>query len=234
MGYFRILFLMSYQPQQNMEGFVKYRFSVPLEEPRSKSYMKSYHVCYSRKLGRNISALGKLQFDNLLCLEMDANIKWYCERPLSEKLHVNGKTFSVEPSVYVVYADGTETFQLVTSGENESSVTESFNLWCVSRNENAEIKGYSEIYPGPLWMRNISYLAGRARRIRGSDKGADDAFIRYLSLNGAMTIGQLMAAGRLSEPYGSDYIADLYYKGLIHIKDMESRQISYSTEVECL
>lgn len=211
---------------------MKYRFSVPLEEPRSKSYMHSYHVCYSRKLGRNISALGKLQFDSLLCLEMDANIRWYCERPLTEKVHVNGTTFTVKPSVYVVLADGTEKFLLVTTSE-DSSTTDNFNLWGVTRNEKIEIIGHKDVYIGQYWMRNISYLAGRSRRIKTCDRGADDAFTRYLSTNGAMSIGQLVDAGRLSEPNANDYIAYLYFKGLINIHDIKERQISYRTEVEC-
>ncbi|WP_408072356.1 hypothetical protein [Butyrivibrio sp. JL13D10] len=213
---------------------MKYRFSAPLEEPRSKSYMKSYHVCYSRKLGRNITALGQFQFDNLLCLEMDPKVIWYCERPMEDILHINGKSIKVEPSVYVVYSGGQESFQLVTSGDTDNSVIADFNLWGVCKNEQIEIRRTRDIYAGVFFMRNIYFLAARARRVRTIDKGADDAFVRYLSMNGTMTIGQLITSGRLTEPNGCDYIADLYYRGLIRIHDMEEKQISYKTEVDCV
>ena len=212
---------------------MKYRFTVPLEEPRSKSYMESYHVCYSSKLARRISTLGKLKFDNLMCLEMDATVVWYCERPLAESFYVNGKTMEVRPSVYVLYADGTEAFQLVTSCSDESGVVDAFTLWGVSKNVNIEFRGYKEIYKGPFWIRNTAYLFGKARRIRSIDCGADDAFLRYLAIKGTMTIGQLLDAGRLSEPNGTDYIADLYYRGLVCLSNLTDKQSSNKTEVYC-
>ena len=124
---------------------MKYRFTVPLEEPRGKSYMKSYHVCFSRKLARKISALGQLQFDNLLCLEMDHRVLWYCERPLKQKYHVDGRGITVCPSVYVVYADGTDAFQLVISKPDESKAVDEFSLWGVSANEHIEILGHKDV-----------------------------------------------------------------------------------------
>ncbi len=212
---------------------MKYSFTVPLEEPRSKSYIESYHVSYSRKLNRKITTLGRLKFDNLMCLEMDHEVIWYCERPLSEPLYVNGQTLNIKPSVYVVYADGTEAFQLVTTGSAESGMVDAFNLWGVSKNVNIELRGYREVYKGLFWMRNISYLFAKARRIKTRDPGADDAFLRYLSINGTMTLGSLFDAGRLSEPNGIDYIADLYYRGLICLNNLTDKQISYKTEVYC-
>lgn len=212
---------------------MKYRYTVPLEEPRSKSYIESYHACYSRKLARNITALGKLRFDNLICLEMNPEVIWYCERPLSDKVHVNGRTTEILPSVYVVYSNGTEVFQLVSTNDDQSSYKDDFLLWGVSRNEKIELRGYGEIYKGPFFMRNISYLFGRSRRIVCTDAGADDAFLRYLSINGAMSIARLFDTGRLSESQGIDYLADLYYRGLICLSNVEDRQISYKTEVSC-
>lgn len=212
---------------------MKYRFTVPLEEPRGKSYMKSYHVCFSRKLARKISALGQLQFDNLLCLEMDHRVLWYCERPLKQKYHVDGRGITVCPSVYVVYADGTDAFQLVISKPDESKAVDEFSLWGVSANEHIEILGHKDIYKGPFWMRNISYLLGKARRVHGIDAGADDAFLRYLSIKGPMTIGQLITAGRITSSSGFDYLADLYFRGAISFTGIEDKQISYKTEVHC-
>ena len=183
-------------------------------------------------LGEISLRLGSFSLIVFCVLRWMRNIRCYCERPLAEKVHVNGTTFTVKPSVYVVLADGTEMFLLVTTSE-DSSTTDNFNLWGVTRNEKIEIIGHKDVYIGQYWMRNISYLAGRSRRIKTCDRGADDAFTRYLSTNGAMSIGQLVDAGRLSEPNANDYIAYLYFKGLINIHDIKERQISYRTEVEC-
>ena len=213
---------------------MKYRFTVPLEEPRSKSYMKSYHVCFSRKLARKVSALGQLQFDNLLCLEMDHRVLWYCERPMMQTYHVNGKSIVVSPSVYVVYRDGTDAFQLVISKPDESGTAEEFSLWGISSNEKVEILGRKDIYHGAFWIRNMTYLFGKAKRICSVDAGADDAFIRYLSIKGPLTIGQLITAGRITAYSGYDYLADLYYRGFISFTGIEERQISYKTEVFCI
>ena len=92
---------------------MKERYTKPIAMPRSTHYGNNYWIFQSRKLHRRVTAFSDLEYENLLCLEMDANVRYYCEQPCEVNVFIGGKEYSTIFDVWVVYTDGSEEFQEV-------------------------------------------------------------------------------------------------------------------------
>lgn len=86
----------------------EYRYTKPVEMPRSTHYGNNYYVIPSRKLKRNVSAFSFLEYANILTLEMNPLVEFYCEQPCTVDVYVDGRKFNTTFDVYVVYTDGRE------------------------------------------------------------------------------------------------------------------------------
>lgn len=223
---------------------MEYLYTEPLNMERSKHYCSNYWQFRSRKLGRRVTAFSNLEYWNLLCLEMDPELAHYCEQPCEQTVNIDGERHKTVFDVYVVYRDGREEFQEVKyrqeldaqdeKGERSRRQVDVQRHWCAQNGYAHAVRTDAEILRGPYTARNLSLLCAKARR-RASAAGAapdDGAVARLLSERGRMTIGQLYGSGRITEAGGLDYIADLVYRGVARVADINGAPISNTTEVK--
>lgn len=85
--------------------------------------------------------------------------------------------------------------------------------------------------PGEYTIRNLEWLAAKARRYFYSNDIARRIIRTYLEENGGMTIGQLYTCGNLTKENGLNLLADMFYRGEISFSNFDSEQISNKTEV---
>lgn len=218
-----------------------YLYSTPIKMPRGAHYGSNYWVFRSRKLGRRVTAFSNLEYENLISLEMDHNVVHYCEQPCEQVVNLDGERHKTVFDVYVVYKDGTEEFQEVKyteelesddkRGERSRRQIEIQKHWCLQNNYKYTVRTDKEIEPGPYAIRNLSVLCAKARRRSHDDAISANSFIQYLSERGCLTIGQLYSSGRITSMRGLDYLADLFYRGIIQFKDIYNEPISNTTEV---
>ena len=103
---------------------------------------------------------------------------------------------------------------------------------CITQNNIAyTVRTDSIIMPGSFTIRNLEWLAAKARRYSKTNDVVRKVLISYLKENGKLTIGQLYASGNLTYKNGLDLLADMYYRGEIFINNIDSEQISNKTEV---
>ena len=212
---------------------MKYRFTEPIEKKRSSSYGTNYYVCKSRKLSRRVTAFSTTVFDCMMLLEADAKVAWYCERPLKIDFFMDGEKKTICPDLYVAYADGTDEFLLVrnTTDEETSKLIALVSSWGKQSGESIKVMTADDIYKGPFYIRNICLIAARARRCKTTDKSSDRAFLGILREIGPASIGDLIERGYLSRVNAITYIADLYFRGFVGMRDISNTPISFKTEV---
>ena len=88
-----------------------YRYETPIEKPRSSKYGSNYWIFQSRKVRRRVAVFSNLEYENILTLEMNPEIEWYCEYPLETKVFVGGKEQNILFDTWVKHTDGREVYQ---------------------------------------------------------------------------------------------------------------------------
>ena len=219
----------------------KYRYTEPIKMPRGAHYGSSYLVLPSKKIGRNVTAFSNLEFENLLTLEMDHKVEYYCEQPLRVETHIGGKKRETTFDVWVMYADGKNELQEVkyeeelnsqtTNGERCREQVAIQKMWCLQNEYEYCLRTDRDIELGPFWIRNLSYLAAKARRFQIPDKDAERIIVHYLQNIDRSTIGLLDSSGRFERFRTMDYLAYLYYKGVIDFVGIADNILSFKTEV---
>lgn len=226
---------------QNRGVLMNERFTIPIAMPRAMHYGNNYWIFQSRKLHRRVTAFSDLEYKNLLCLEMDANVRYYCEQPYEVNVFIGGKEYKTIFDVWVVYADGSEEFQEVKyfeeleadtdKGERDRRQVAVQKAWCLQNGFQYTLRTDKEIELGEFYIRNLNLLAAKARRFHISSKNADDVIINYLAELNTTTIGYLVSSGRFEQNRTLNYLADLYYRGVITLLDLENECISNKTGV---
>ena len=218
---------------------MSYLYENPIKMPRGTHYGNNYWLFRSRKVDRRVTAFSNLEYENLISLEMDPNVVFYCEQPCEHTVVIDGKKHHTVFDVYVVYRDGRETFQEVKYAEEIASEDSDRShkqikvqqYWCMQNNHPYELRTDKEIEVGKYTVRNLCYLCSKARRNTALETIGDQAFLTYLKEHGQPTIGQLFACGILTTRCGMDYLADLYYRGKITFSDIHSEPITNATGV---
>ena len=208
---------------------------------RSTHYGSNYYIVPSRKLERNVTAFSYLEYCNILTLEMNSNVEFYCEQPMNATVYIDGVKSSTIFNVYVYYADGREAMQEIKyfdelhsdskKGERDRSQVKRQELWCTQNNINYSVRTEQIIMPGAYTIRNLEWLAAKARRYGHTNDIARRIIRTFLEENGGMTIGQLYTSGNLTKENGLNLLADMFYRGEILFKNFDSEQISNKTEV---
>ena len=219
----------------------KYRYTSPIKMQRSTHYGSNYYIIPSRKLRRNVTAFSYLEYCNILTLEMDSNVEFYCEQPINATVYVDGVKSSTIFDAYVYYVDGREEMQEIKyfdelhsdnkKGERDRLQIKRQELWCTQNNIGYSIRTEQIIMPGEYTIRNLEWLAAKARRYCYSNDIARKIIRTYLEENGGMTIGQLYTSGNLTKENGLNLLADMFYRGEISFSNFDSEQISNKTEV---
>lgn len=220
---------------------MQFKFTQPIEMKRGSHYGNNFWIFESRKLHRRVTAFSNLEYENLLTLEMNPNVIHFCEQPYKATVFVGGKEKNTIFDVYVVYKDGREEFQEVkyqeelnvdtSKGERSRNQIEVQKMWCLQNGFDYNLRTDKDIEVGDFYIRNLSSLAAKARRFHISSNNADKAIIYYLSEIGKSTIGFLTSSGRFEKGKTMDYIADLYYRGIINLSDINNECIGIRTEV---
>ncbi len=213
-----------------------YRYEEPIFRLRSSSYGSNYWVFHSRKLRRRVAVFSNLEYENILTLEMNPDVEWYCEYPLETTVYIGGKESKVLFNAWVKYKDGTEEYQgvayLCSSDDSKDHVKVACqSAWCLQNDVNFVFRNEKNIETGPFYIRNISLLAARARRFTACGLNADRIFLSFIQAKRHICIGELEKMGRLEKYRALDYISDLYYRGLVTLSNMNTDCISADTEV---
>jgi len=220
---------------------MKYLYTTPIDMPRGTHYGNNYWLFQSRKVGRRVSAYSNLEYENLICLEMDPNVEFYCEQPCEQTVFIDGGRKNTVFDVYVVYKDGREELHEVKYSEELESNTpqserdrkqiEIQKNWCLQNNIEYNLRTDKDIERGPHTIRNLCFLCAKARRYTGSANINENSMIQFIKEHPSITIGQLHASGRITTQSGLDYLSNLFYKGLITFKNLDNEVISNTTEV---
>lgn len=225
-----------------------YLFTTPLNMPRGSHYGSSYRIFYSRKLSRRVKAYSNLEHDNLITLEMNPAVKYYCEQPCEATVETDGKYEQTYFDVYVVYTDGREELQEVKyysdlQPESKDYLSNQHQItlqtaYCKQKNLKYVVRTDNEIYTGNMLLKNLEWLAAKVRRTvineNSYNREAEKTLLQFIKIRKKITILELLEAGRITSENGMDLLAELYYKGNICFLDIEKKQISNNTEIEII
>ena len=153
----------------------------------------------------------------------------------------DGESHKTTFDVYVYYRSGNEEMQEVKyydelhsdseKGLRDQKQIKVQKIWCESNQIDHLIQTYREIEKGEFTIRNIAWLAAKARRVCVTDKEACRYILSYLTKHDFVTIGMLYEAGMLRRSNGLDVLADLAYRGKIRFTKLDSEVISNASEV---
>lgn len=217
-----------------------YQFTQPLNMTRGTHYGNNYWVFHSRKVDRRVTAFSNLEYENLLSHEMNSDIIYYCEQPCEQIVRIDGKKHYTIFDAYVVYRDGREELQEVKyqtelddeiRGHRSREQIEIQKYWCLQNEFPYTVRTNKEIEIGRYTVRNLAFLCTKARRWVPGNELDDNSFVQFLYEKKHLTIGQLISFGRITAFRGLDYLADLYYRGIIRFDDIDNKPISNATEV---
>lgn len=219
---------------------MEYRYMNPVEMPRSSHYGNSYLIIPSRKLSRNVTAFSNLEYKNILSLEMDPKVIFFCEQPLTTEVYLDGMRHTTTFDCYVVYSDGTEEMQEVKytkdledpgdKGTRCRIQIEAQRSWCRLSGMQHAVRTEKILDKGQFTSRNIAFLAAKAARYTATNALARKVVSDFLKENGPRTVGQLSISGALG-PNGLDLLADMCYRGEISFTDIDTTPISNRSEV---
>ncbi len=210
-----------------------YRYEQPIKRQRSSKYGCNYWTFWSRKVRRNVAVFSNLEYENLLTLEMEPEVEWYCEYPMETTAYVGGKEEAISFDVWVYYADGHDAFQGVSYSKDDGYHKETaFQAkWCTQNGLHYEHRSEKNIHNGKFFIRNLAVLAARARRFETPSITADQMVIGFLSEIQRDTIDNLSRSGRFEDGRTLDYLADLYYRGKVSFHNISHECLSGGTEV---
>lgn len=219
----------------------RYRYTTPVDMPRGSHYGSNYHILPSRKLGRNVCAYSNLEYENLLSLEMNPEIEFFCEQPAKVFVIADGKKQETIFDAYVFYRNGVEQMQEVKyydelhsnteKGERDQEQIRNQKIWCETNQIDHIVRTEHEIEREAFTARNLAWLAAKARRWHNSDREMEKYICHYLEKHHSATIGLMYEAGMFNRYNGLDVLADMVYRGKIFIKDIDAEVISNASEV---
>lgn len=220
---------------------MNYKFTTPIKIPRGTHYGSNYWMFESKKIHRCVTAYSNLEYENLLTLEMNPEVEYYCEQPYSATVFVSGKEYKTIFDVYVVYKNGREEFQEIkyqqeldsdsAKGKRSQKQIGIQKMWCIQNNFQYTLRTDNDIEKGQHFIRNLSVLSAKSRRFHVTSTEADKAIISYLSRLQKTTIGLLSESGRFEPNKTLDYLSDLYYRGIIRFEDICNDCLNNKTEV---
>ena len=207
-----------------------YRFMKPLEMPRGTHYGNNYWIFYSVKLGRRVTAFSNLEYENLITLEMNPEVEYYCEQPTKIILFDKDGDKTAIPDVWVLYKDGKEEFQEVKYAESllEGDPSYMRNMeqierersWCENNGFDFVVKTYESIHKGEYYVRNLIFLRSHLN-IRLLQKNMIKK--AYGTIRFDSTIGSILNDEELEKTNAMDVLSCMFYKGLITFDEIEAQ-----------
>ena len=216
-----------------------YRFMKPLEMPRGTHYGNNYWIFYSVKLGRRVTAFSNLEYENLITLEMNPEVEYYCEQPTKIILFDKDEDKTAIPDVWVLYRDGREEFQEVKYAESllegnpdymrSMEQIEREKSWCEMNGFDFSIKTYESVHIGEYYLRNLIFLRGHLK----SNLLSNNSTFRKLfnAIKYDSTIGSLINDETITEKNMMTMLSSMFYKGLITFDDFDDKPLRLETRV---
>lgn len=216
-------------------------FDKPIDMTRATHYGNNYYEVYSRKLKRIVRLFSSLEYANFLTLEMNPSVIKFCEQPLEIEIILEGMSKKAIFDFWVLYNDKREEMQEVKylqelNGTDEKSLRSQEQIrrekkWCEDSKISHVIRTDEDIYSGRFFIKNLEYLAAKARRY----VPVDDNYYRPLILSALkgsrkVSITDMVKYEILPTGHEMDYISYLYYKGVITM-DLATRPIDGKMEV---
>ena len=220
----------------------KYRFTEPIPMPRGKKYGNNYWLFLSKKIGRRVTAYSNLEYDNLISLEMDHEVEYFCEQPFKASLILDNVCCETIFDVWVLYKNGREEFQEVkysfevNNPDSQTRTVKQIQLqkqWCMYNNQNYVIRTDEDLYLGQYYMMNLRYMASKIRRCNipsGIQTAKEREIIKLLNQR-YMNVDDVCSCGVFPKGMESDFLSMMYYKGLICFSNIENEIINGKTEV---
>lgn len=212
---------------------MRYRYDKPIEIKRSLKYGNNYYIFHSPKLGRSVTAYSNLEFYNLIALEMNHDVEWYCEQPVKAQLYDPlGHSEVCIPDVYIYYRNGAEEIQEVKySFEYEGDGTETARAWGQRRREERwsrengmafSVRTEKEIIIGKS-VQNLRYLCSRLRTGRIPGAELREKMQRYATpISTGVTLIDISDYTGMPLGVIIDCAAYMYWNGEIDIPDVFS------------
>ncbi len=221
----------------------KYRYTKPVPMPRGTHYGNNYYVFHSRKVGRRVCTFSNLEYDNLITLEMDPEVEYYCERPLKiNGKDADGSTYETVFDVWVLYTNGIEEFQEVKYESDikntgpESRVSRQIRhqeQWCTHNNFHHRIRTDKDIYQGQYYLTNLKTMVAKVRRYRidsDTQKRKEKEIMKLLE-GGYLTVDKIAGAGIIHPSLVPVFLSMMFYKGMIRFSNIYDAVINGKTEV---
>lgn len=217
----------------------KYRFTEPLELPRATHFGNNYWIFRSRKLGRRVTAFSNLEYENLISLEMNPEVEFYCEQPVMISIPDEGNAV---PDVWVLYKDGREELQEVKYSENlmPDSPDVERNMVQINREKKwAEANGFSfcvrtekEIHKGKQFIHNLVFLYGHLKKNMPSEIKALKKVAEIIEPG--MIVRDFFIYSKLSHAESVKMIGEMYYAGMIDLIQIEESPFRFEMEIKAI
>ena len=213
-----------------------YQFMKPVNMPRSTHFGNNYWLFYSKKINRVVRAFSNLEYENLITLEMNPDVTYFCEQPYRAEIFENAKRYQTVFDVWVLYKDHRQEFQEVKYSddiETNKKTKRQIGIqktWCAANDYPYTIRTEKEIQKGHYYIHNLTFLAAKVRRLSDIDLEAIRQVKSALSYCN-LTIREIVNMRLLPEGQWMDYLAYMLYKGFIRMLDIDKKVINYDMEV---
>lgn len=216
---------------------MNYRYNKPIEMPRGSHFGSDYWIAYSKKLNRRCCFFSLLEYANFLHLEMNSNVKYFCEQPLKIQSDTSPSNSSVF-DFWVLYVNENEEFQEIKYSSEledleENRVQKQIRIqkeWCRQKGYLYKVITEKELLDPNRFM-NLKRMQFAISNTT-YDFVPDKALLSLLKAYKKLSLEQICAEFKSSISDVLHIVSIQYYLGYIDM-DLVSRPIDYKTEI-CL
>ena len=222
---------------------MKYRYEKPVNMPRGSHYGSDYWIAKSYKLHRNVCLYSMLEYANYLELEMNPDVEYFCEQPVSVELLVGSKMRETVFDFWVIYTDSREEFQEVKyqadlEGTEKSALRSQEQIkrqenWCKINEFSYKVITDQVLYEHKYRSLNLSLLSSYINRFDTYFKC--NLYLENLKkyTSQPVAVSTILTEGILEPTLEWVILAHLYYAGKIEI-NINDRPLDISSEVKII
>ena len=224
-----------------------YRFAEPVPMNRGTHFGNNYYLIPSIKLGRTVKAFSNLEYYNILRLEMDPTVEYYCEQCTKAVLfNEHGqKIRKVVPDVYVVYTDGIEEIEEVKysndlKGDRSRNVrareqVAAEKLWAAQCGMAFLLCTEENVIPHSCTIQNYDFIHQRLRRMTDWIPNEDicrEIIHHLIVAKSPLSVRKLCDVVHFECGMCWDYLAYMHYKGNVILPIDNDKPLNMKSEVK--